>query len=95
MLDMFKRKTDLPEYNYLYAIPGLMFASSLAASHMYGLAGIYTMGYLASSLCCINGIASLSTQGTARFGNASGMVGVFGGIITTMAAMNFPVPVLI
>lgn len=52
------------------------------------------MGYLASSLCCIGGIAGLASQTTARFGNALGMIGISGGITTTLAMMNFSDPVL-
>lgn len=52
------------------------------------------MGYLASSLCCIGGISGLASQKTARVGNASGLMGVFGGLFTTLLAMNFPTPVL-
>lgn len=95
MLDMFKRKTDAPEYNYLYGLPGLAFGGSFLAAHSMGIGGIYQMGYLASSLCCIGGISGLASQKTARIGNASGIMGVFGGIMTTMCAMNFPTPVLI
>ncbi|RXN16417.1 NAD(P) mitochondrial-like protein [Labeo rohita] len=32
MLDMFKRPTDPPEYNYLYALPGLAFVGGYGAS---------------------------------------------------------------
>lgn len=37
MLDMFKRPTDPPEYNYLYGIPGAVFVGGYGAS----LAGGY------------------------------------------------------
>lgn len=32
MLDMFKRPTDPPEYNYLYALPGAAFVGGYGAS---------------------------------------------------------------
>lgn len=32
MLDMFKRPTDPPEYNYLYGIPGAVFVGGYGAS---------------------------------------------------------------
>lgn len=32
MLDMFKRPTDPPEYNYLYALPGTAFVGGYGAS---------------------------------------------------------------
>lgn len=94
MLDMFKRATDAPEYNYLYGIPALAFFGSFLGAHSMGIGGIYQMGYLASSLCCIGGISGLASQKTARVGNASGLMGVFGGLFTTLLAMNFPTPVL-
>ena len=52
------------------------------------------MGYLASSLCCIGGIAGLASQKTARIGNALGLIGISGGMLTTLAMMNFSQPVL-
>lgn len=61
LLDMFKRKTDAPEYNYLYSLPALTFLGSFMAGHLYGFPGVYQMGYLASSLCCIGGIAGLAS----------------------------------
>lgn len=36
MLDMFKRPTDPPEYNYLYAIPGAAFIGGYGASILGG-----------------------------------------------------------
>lgn len=36
MLDMFKRPTDPPEYNQLYAIPGLAMLATYAAGHFTG-----------------------------------------------------------
>ena len=95
MLDMFKRKTDAPEFNYLYGIPGAAFMGAFGLAHMAGLGGIYQMGYLAASLCCIGGISGLASQKTARIGNASGIIGISSGILTTLAAMNFPAPVLV
>lgn len=39
MLDMFKRPTDPPEYNQLYAIPGLAMLATYAAGHFTGEEG--------------------------------------------------------
>lgn len=36
MLDMFKRPTDPPEYNYLYAVPGVAFVGGYGASMAAG-----------------------------------------------------------
>jgi NAD(P) transhydrogenase len=37
--------------------------------------GVFQMGYLAASLCCIGGITGLASQKTARIGNALGLIG--------------------
>lgn len=95
MLDMFKRKTDAPEHNYLYGLGGGAMVGSLLMAHKMGVPHIYQMGYLASSVCCIGAICGLASQPTARVGNALGITGVAGGIATTIAAMHFPTPVLI
>ena len=92
MLDMFKRPTDPEEHNYLYAIPGVISAGSVIAAHAAGLTGVYSMGYLASSLCCIGGIAGLSSHKTSRIGNALGQIGVTSGIVTALCQLNFPLP---
>jgi NAD(P) transhydrogenase len=60
MLDMFKRPTDPAEFNYLYGLTGAGSVGALLAAHMAGVPNIYTMGFLASSLCCIGGITGLS-----------------------------------
>jgi H+-translocating NAD(P) transhydrogenase len=75
MLDMFKRKGDPEEHNYLYAIPALATAGGVIASHYAGLSSIYSMGYLASSLCCIGGITGLSAQS---------ITGILGGVTTAL-----------
>jgi H+-translocating NAD(P) transhydrogenase len=95
MLDMFKRPTDPDEHNYLYAIPAVSTIGGLLAAHMTGATGIYSMGYLASSLCCIGGITGLSGQKTARIGNALGLIGVSGGVVTALAQLNFPLSLFI
>jgi NAD(P) transhydrogenase len=94
MLDMFKRPSDPEEHNYLFAIPALTSLGGLIASYVSGASAVYSMGYLASSLCCIGGINGLSTQKTARVGNALGTIGVTSGILTALCAMNFPASVL-
>lgn len=91
MLDMFKRPTDPNEHNYLYAIPAMSTTVGLLAAHLSGASGIYQMGYLASSLCCIGGITGLSSQKTARLGNALGLIGVSGGVVTALVQLNFPI----
>jgi NAD(P) transhydrogenase len=44
--------------------------------------------YLASSVFCILSIGGLSSQTTARVGNALGILGVSTGIMATLGAMN-------
>ena len=90
MLDMFKRKTDPPEHNYLYSIPALATASVIIGGHSLGFVGVYQMGYLIASLCCIGGISGLASQKTSRLGNALGNIGVSSGIVTALCALNFP-----
>jgi NAD(P) transhydrogenase len=90
MLDMFKRPTDPNEHNYLYAIPALTTMGGVLAAHLSGASGIYSMGYLVSSLCCIGGITGLSSQKTARIGNGLGLIGVSGGVVTALSQLNFP-----
>ncbi|KAL0154193.1 hypothetical protein M9458_050519, partial [Cirrhinus mrigala] len=93
MLDMFKRPTDPPEYNYLYALPGLAFVGGYGASLVGGYS-IEQMMYLGSGLCCVGALAGLSAQGTSRLGNALGMIGVAGGIAATLGALK-PSPELL
>lgn len=74
MLDMFKRPTDPPEYNSLYGIPAAVFLGGYAYAAMQNLPEIHQMAYLAASLCCVGALGGLSSQKTARLGNALGMV---------------------
>uniref|UniRef100_A0A3B5B7Y1 NAD(P) transhydrogenase, mitochondrial n=1 Tax=Stegastes partitus TaxID=144197 RepID=A0A3B5B7Y1_9TELE len=93
MLDMFKRPTDPPEYNYLYALPGAAFVGGYGASVAAGY-NIEQMMYLGSGMCCVGALAGLSAQGTSRLGNALGMMGVAGGIAATLGALK-PSPELL
>ena len=88
MLDMFKRPDDPPEYNYLYALPGVGFLGGYMAAHMQGYPDILQMGYLAASLCCVGALTGLASQKTSRQGNALGMIGVSTGIVTTLASLG-------
>jgi NAD(P) transhydrogenase len=94
MLDMFRRPTDPPEYNYLYGMPALALLSAYAGARYMGLSDLHQMAYLASAICCISSIGGLSTQDTSRLGNAIGMVGVSTGVVATIDAMNFSPEVL-
>lgn len=88
MLDMFKRPTDPPEYNYLYAIPAATFTGLYAMAALNGMEHVHQMAYLGASLCCVGALAGLSSQKTSRLGNALGMIGVTGGLAATLGLMN-------
>ena len=94
MLDMFKRKTDPDEHNYLYSIPAVVGLGTILGAHSMGAVSVYQMGYLAASLCCIGGITGLSSQKTARIGNALGLIGISTGVVTALTSLNFPAPLL-
>ncbi|ROT65788.1 putative NAD(P) transhydrogenase, mitochondrial [Penaeus vannamei] len=95
MLDMFKRPTDPPEYNYLYGIPATAFLGGYAASAAAGYAESHQMAYLAASLCCVGALAGLSNQATCRLGNTLGIIGVSGGIAATIGQLVPANPVLL
>lgn len=94
MLDMFKRPTDPPEYPWLYGIPAVLFGGGYIAAASTGMAGLVQAGYLASSLLCIGSLSGLASQATARQGNILGVLGVGSGILASLAAVGFPVEVL-
>lgn len=89
MLDMFKRKTDPEEHNYLYGIPAVLSMATIGAAYYTGALSVYQMGYLAASLCCIGGITGLASQATSRIGNSLGLIGVSTGVLTALASLNF------
>lgn len=88
MLGMFRRPDDPKEYNYLYGIPAATFLGGYAYAASQGMADIHQMTYFASSLCCLGALGGLSSQKTARVGNALGMIGVSGGIAATLGLLN-------
>lgn len=95
MLDMFRRKTDPPEYPWLYAIPGVLFGGGYLAAASTGMAGLVQAGYLVSSMLCIGSLSGLASQATARTGNLLGILGVGSGILASLAACGFTTPQLI
>ena len=94
MLDMFKRKGDPDEHNYLYAIPAVLSSAALLNAYYTDASTVYQMGYLAASLSCIGGITGLAAQSTARIGNALGITGISTGVVTALCSLNFPAPLL-
>mmetsp|Transcript_79480 Transcript_79480/g.257427 ORF Transcript_79480/g.257427 Transcript_79480/m.257427 type:complete len:1020 (+) Transcript_79480:102-3161(+) len=81
MLDLFKRPGD-EDYSALYAIPGL----ALVAAPITGYAGVDSTGVV-SQLLCIGAIGGLSSMTTAQMGCKLGMVGMAGGLTTTLLGM--------
>lgn len=49
---------------------------------------------LASSLCCVGALAGLANQKTARLGNSLGMIGVTGGVASTIGLLQPTIPQL-
>ncbi|KAH0827182.1 PNTB-domain-containing protein [Lanmaoa asiatica] len=90
MLDMFKRPSDPPEYSWLYGVPAVVFTGGFLAAASTGMAGLVQAGYLTSSLLCIGSLSGLSSQTTARQGNALGILGVGSGILASLLAVGFP-----
>lgn len=88
MLDMFRRPSDPPEYNYLYAIPAAAFLGGYLTAYMHGYPDIQQMGYLGASLCCVGALSGLSSQTTSRQGNALGIIGVSTGMVATLAGIG-------
>merc|ERR1719336_505840 len=81
MLDLFKRPGD-EDYSYLFAIPAL----ALVAAPLAGMATVDSVGVV-SQLMCIGAIGGLSSMQTAQMGCKLGMVGMAGGLTTTLLGM--------
>jgi len=89
MLEMFRRKGDPSEYERLWLIPGVgVPAAYLGATYLgYGGPALNAAAGLAAAALCIGAIGGLSSQTTARMGNALGMIGVGTGCLATLGAM--------
>lgn len=94
MLDMFRRETDPPDHNYLYAVPGGLFIGGAVGSYYLGYGDPYHMASLTSAMCCISSLACLSKQTTARLGNTLGQLGIAIGTAATLAHLS-PNPALL
>ena len=92
MLDLFKRPDDPPEFYEYYGVPVAGFTGGFMLANMMGMKEVSSIAATASALCCIGGIAGLSTQATARLGNISGMAGVTFGLVSAMGTLNFANP---
>jgi len=89
MLDMFRRPDDPPSYEWMYSLPTLGAIAVYAWLTVNGAAtaGMHAMVGLTSACLCIGAIWGLSSQETARLGNALGSSGVALGVAATMAPM--------
>ena len=67
---------DPPEYHYLYMLPAALFVGMYGFGVHQGYSEIHSLTYLGSSLCCVGALAGLSSQKTARLGNALGTVAI-------------------
>jgi len=88
MLDMFRRPTDPPEYNAMMGIPAATFLAAYGYAVSQGYPEVHQMAYLASGLSCIGALGGLSSQPTARLGNALGIIGVTSGIAATLGLLQ-------
>jgi H+-translocating NAD(P) transhydrogenase len=95
MLDMFRRKDD-PEDHNLDAIKVPMAALVVGSGLGIGLGAteMASLAYLGSSAACIGSIACFSQQKTAQLGNALAVLGVTGGLATTLAVTPTTFPLL-
>lgn len=60
---------DPPEYNKMYAIPGLAFIGAYGMAAQTGCyPEVHQAAYLGASLCCIGSLTGLSSQATSRVG---------------------------
>jgi NAD(P) transhydrogenase len=89
MLDMFRRPSDPPEYQWLYAVPAALTGAGFIAAASTGMGGIVQAGYLVSSVLCIGSLTGLASQVTARAGNMLGMLGVGTGVAASLLAVGF------
>ena len=89
MLDLFKRPTDPPEFSWLYSIPAAVFGTGFVWAASSGLGGMVQAGYFLSTMFSIGALTGLSSQSTARIGNAMGMLGVAFGVVASLFAVGF------
>jgi len=90
MLDLFKRPDDPPEFYEYYGVPVAAFTAGIGLTALSGFKEATSIAAAVSGLCCIGGIAGLSTQATARMGNMSGMAGVTFGMASAVGSLNWP-----
>ena len=88
MLDMFKRPDDPPEYYHYYGAPAAATMAMYGGAHMAGFPQVDAAAGTLAGLLCIGGIGGLSSQGTARLGNASGQAGVALAVASTFGTIH-------
>jgi NAD(P) transhydrogenase len=62
MLDLFRRPEDPPEYGWLWAIPGALFAAGLCYTWTKGENGLVQAGYTVATFLSIGALTGLSAQ---------------------------------
>jgi len=87
MLEMFKRPTDPDEHNELYAIPAAATVGTYGVAALAGFPGAAGTLGLVGSLSSIGAIAGLSSQDTARMGNALAVIGLGTGTLAAIASL--------
>lgn len=95
MLDMFRRKDDPDDYNLdAMKVPTVALVVGSGLGIGLGASEMTSLAYLGSSAACIGSIACFSQQKTAQLGNALAVLGVTGGLATTLAATPTSFPLL-
>ena len=74
----------------MYGIPALASLGAYGYGITHGFHDTTNLAYLAASLCCVGALGGLSSQPTARLGNALGMIGVSTGLAATLGQLNIP-----
>jgi NAD(P) transhydrogenase len=88
-------KSEIYNLDYLYGLPALASLGAYAYGIKNGYSDVTNLTYLAASLCCVGALGGLSSQPTARLGNALGMIGVTTGLAATLGQLNIPTDVAI
>ena len=90
MLDLFRRDDDPPEYFHYYMAPFGVIGGGFAVASLTGMASasLNPTVALISGLGCIGGIASMSSQQSARASVSIAVGGVGLGILAALGSMN-------
>lgn len=89
MLKMFRRPGDPSHHTWTMLLPGVVLLGLFFGAQMLGWNNVMPSCYLLCSMFCILSIAGLSTQKSAPFGNAYGILGVICGVAVTLASVTY------